>query len=79
MAMILFWEFTGDGDYWDYTTSCLPEPSRIKKKNANMFIRIKWFVLISIWKFKNRKWNECKQKRKALDKYKRKLMKGYNK
>ena len=58
MGMILFWDFISDGDYWDYTTSCLPEPSRIKKKNANIFIRIKWFILISIWKFNNRKWSQ---------------------
>jgi len=77
MAMILFWDFTSDGDYWDYTTSCLPEPSRIKKKNANIFIRIKWFVLISVWKFNNRKWKKCRHKTKALEKYKDSLTKGY--
>lgn len=75
--MILFWEFIGDGDYRGYTTSCLPEPSRIKKKKANIFIRVKWSMLILIWKFNNRKWKKCRQKKKALDKYKRKIMKGY--
>ena len=76
--MILFWDFTSDGGYWDYTTSCLPEPSRIKKKRANITIRLKWFVLILIWKVKNRKWKKCRQKNKALNKYKKSLMKGYS-
>ena len=75
MALPMFWE--SDGGYWDYNTSCLPEPSRIKKKNANIFIRIKWFILISIWKFNNRKWKKCRHKTKALEKYKDSLTKGY--
>ena len=76
--MTLFWDFTSDGGYWDYTTSCLPEPSRIKKEKANIVIRLKWFILILIWKFNNRKWKKCRQKIKALNKYKNKLMKEYN-
>ena len=77
MAIVLFWDFTSDGGYWDYSTSCLPEPSRIKKKHANIFIRIKWFALISVWKFNNRKWKKCRHKTRALEKYKGSLTKGY--
>lgn len=69
MAMILFWDFTSDVDYWDYTTSCLPEHHRIKKKKANIIIRLKWFILILIWKFNNRKWNKCRQKTRTLNRY----------
>lgn len=55
-----------------------PKPSRINKKKANMFIKVKWFLLILIWKFNNRQWINCRQKTRALDKYKWELMKGYN-
>lgn len=75
MALSMFWE--SDRGYWDYSTFCLPEPSRIKKKKANIFIKAKWFMLILLWKFKNRKWTDCRHKRKALEKYKESLMKGY--
>lgn len=78
MALPMFWDFTSDGGYWDYSTSCLPEPSRIKKKKTNIFTKLKWYTLILLWKFKNRKWSKCRQKSRALDKYKNKLMKGYN-
>ena len=78
MAAILFLDFMSDGDYWDYIASCLPEPSRIKQKKANIFIHFKWFALIIVWKFNNRQWTKCRQKHRALDKYKRELMKGYD-
>ena len=75
MALQIFWDTTLDGDYWDYTISCLSEPYRIKKKKANIFIRLKWFILILVWKFKNRKWKNHRKKNRALDRYKEKLMK----
>ena len=34
MALQIFWDTTLDGDYWDYTISCLSEPYRIKKKKS---------------------------------------------
>ena len=78
MALI-FWDFTGEWDYIDYTSTQynVPEPSRIKKKKANIFIRLKWLMMILMWKFKNRKWNKCRQKIRSLDRYKYELMKGY--
>ena len=77
MVLPIFWDFTSEGCYWDCTVSCLPEPSRIKKKKANIFIRLKWLMMILMWKFKNRKWNKCRQKIRSLDRYKYELMKGY--
>ena len=77
---LMFWDFTGEWDYIGYTSiqHDVPEPSRIKKKKANMFTKVKWFILIQIWKFNNRKWNKCRHKNKALERYKDVLMKGYN-
>lgn len=74
MALPMFWDITFD---WEYTTTYSSEPPRIKKKKANIFIKFKWFVSILMWKFNNRKWNKCRQKSKALEKYKDLLMKGY--
>ena len=51
--------------------------TELKRKKANIFIKAKWFMLILLWKFKNRKWTDCRHKRKALEKYKDSLMKGY--
>ena len=78
MALI-FWDFTGEWDYVNYasTQHNIPEPSRIKKKKANIFTKVKWFILIQIWKFNNRNWNKCRHKNKALERYKDTLMKGY--
>lgn len=77
MTTLLFWDFMTDGDYFDYTTTVSSEPSRIKNKNANIIIRLKWFILILVWKFNNRKWHNCRKKSKALHKYKKSLTKGY--
>ena len=77
MVLPMFWEFETDGGYWDYNTSRLPEPSRIKKKKANIFIRFKWLLLILLWKFNHRKWKKCRHKSKMLKRYKESLMKGY--
>ena len=76
---LMFWDFTGEWDYMDYKSiqHNVPEPSRIKKKKATIIHKGKWFILTIIWKFNNRKWTKCRQKIKALDKYKYELMKGY--
>lgn len=70
----IFYDFTCelDSSYW------LPKLSAIKKKKANIFIKTKWFMLILLWKFNNRKWKKCRHKSRALAKYKWKLMKGYD-
>ena len=49
--------------------------TELKRKKANIFIRLKWFILILVWKFKNRKWKNHRKKNRALDRYKEKLMK----
>ena len=68
--IFLFWDFTGEYGYWLYDKSDLPEPSRIKKKKANIFIKVKWFMLIQMWKINHRRWTKCRHKTKALNKYK---------
>lgn len=77
---LMFWDFTGEWDYTIYKSMQydVPEPSRIKKKKANMFTKVKWFILIQIWKFNNRKWRKCRHKNKALERYKATLIKGYS-
>ena len=75
----LYWEFMRDGDYYEYTSVMAPEPSRIKKKQTNNIISLKYFIMILIWKFNNRKWTKCRQKTKALNKYKNELLKGCRK
>lgn len=81
MALPIVWDFITEGEYWDYTTTLLPESPKIKKEKtkikANIFTKIKWFVLVLVWKFNNRKWNKCRQKTKALNNYKLKIMKGH--
>ena len=73
-------DFMIDYDNATYTSTHFNvlEPSRIKNKRANIFTKVKWFVLILVWKFNNRKWTKCRHKTKALDKYKHELMKGYD-
>ena len=78
MTPVLFFDFTsGYEEFHNATFNDILEPSRIKRKKANIFIKIKWFILISLWKFNNRKWIKCRHKTKALNKYKETLMKGY--
>lgn len=81
MAFTILLDFMSELDYnyqYTFTRFDVPEPSRIKNKRANIFTKVKWFVLILVWKFNNRKWTKCRHKTKALDKYKYKLMKGYD-
>lgn len=80
MVLPVFWDFTGDvEDFYTCTyTNYHSEPSRNKTKKINIFTKIKWFMLILIWKFNNRKWKKCRQKSRSLDRYKETLMRGYN-
>lgn len=74
---ISFCDFYIEKNYNYKNHSNESKPYRNERKRANIFIRLKWFILILIWKMNNRKWKKCRHKIKALNKYKEILMKGY--